>query len=192
MRRVIAALIVVGLTIAVILLWPSPTAEIPPDTLAGATTTTSTTSPATTTTFPNTTTTSAVEGSHVVETVEEAEDVLRIFLYRWFSAIYEEDRALLEEIAGNPRQVDAGVAQFGVMEFASEPTLEAIVVSDLEILRSDSDCLVTWSNSGAEFRGGTSEIVHVFRWGEDSWLFMNTWLYRDDLWEADCESQLQS
>ncbi len=57
MRWVIAALVVVGLAVGVVLAWPSGT-EDPPDTLADATTTTSTSLPPdTTTSVPGTTTT---------------------------------------------------------------------------------------------------------------------------------------
>lgn len=194
MRRVIAALIVVGLAIGVVLLWPDSTADTPPPTVAGPTTTASTPTTAadtpTTTATDNTSSTSGEE-SHVVETVEEAEEILHAFLFTWFSSIYERDEEKLRSVIGNPRQVEAGLAQFGQMEFSSEPTPNGIIVNQIEILRADERCLAVWSESGADFRGGVSSIVHVFQWNEGSWLFINTWLHRDDLWEADCESEVQ-
>jgi hypothetical protein len=135
MRRVIAALIVVGLTIAVILLWPSPTAEIPPDTLAGATTTTTTTSPPTTTIVPDTTTTSAAEGSHVVETVEEAEEILRELWFGWFEGIYLQDEDRIREVVVLEETVETARESFGV-EFEREPRPEDIEFANTEILRS--------------------------------------------------------
>jgi hypothetical protein len=192
MRRVIAALIVVGLTIAVILLWPSPTAEIPPDTLAAGPTTTTTTAESTTTTTANTTTTSAVNGdSQVVETVEEAEEILRELWFGWFEGIYHQDEDRIREVVGNPEQIQNAVDQFGVMEFDHMPILTGISLSETEILRSDSECLALWSEVGASFRDGSLSGVHVFRPHSSNWLLINTWPLRDDLWEADCDVQLQ-
>jgi predicted RNase H-like HicB family nuclease len=191
MRRVIAALIVVGLTIAVILLWPSPTAEIPPDTLAGPTTTTTTTSPPTTIIVPDTTTTSTAEGSQVVETVEEAEEILRELWFGWFEGIYHQDEDRIREVVGNPEQIQNAVDQFGVMEFEHMPTLSGISLDETEILRSDSECLALWSEVEATFRDGSLAGVHVFRPHSSDWLLINTWPLRDDLWEADCDVQLQ-
>jgi hypothetical protein len=191
MRRVIAALIVVGLTIAVILLWPSPTAEIPSDTIAGAPTTTTTTSPTTTTTtVPTTTTTSTTEGSHVVETVEEAEEILRELWFGWFEGIYHQDEDRIREVVASEHQYRLALEQFGNMTFVREPRPSDISYSETEILRSSSTCTVIWTD--AHFSGfveGTSSDVHVLRW-DDQWLFFSLWAFPDDLWEADCEAQL--
>jgi hypothetical protein len=190
MRRVIAALIVVGLTIAVILLWPSPTAEIPPDTLAGATTTTTTTSPTTTTIVPDTTTTSAAEGSHVVETVEEAEEILRELWFGWFEGIYLQDEDRIREVVVLEETVETARESFGT-EFARAPEPTDISFEESEILRSDDECLAvltTLTLSG--FREGESRGVEILRWTPDGWKSLSTWLNPNDLWEADCESSL--
>jgi hypothetical protein len=193
MRRVIAALIVVGLTIAVILLWPSPTAEIPPDTIAGATTTTTTTSP-TTTTVPDTTTTSAVEGSHVVETVEEAEEILRELWFGWFEGIYHQDEDRIREVVATQAFLDAGVNAFGNLPFTAEPSREGLDFEELEILLTSAECLAVWSVSTTSFLD-TDEArsgVEVLRLFDGEWRFASAWRFRNDLWEGDCEAELSS
>lgn len=196
MRRVIAALIVIGLAVGVVLLWPRATTEEPPDTLAGPTTTASTptsTPPptSTTTTVPDPTTTTT--GSHVVETVEEAETILRELWFGWFEGIYNEDEDRIREVVGNPEQVALAASQFGVMEFESPPTRSAITMEDTELLHSDDQCLAVWSEIDAtSIVGQTNDGVHVFRRQGDTWLFVSQWAFREDLWEDDCQSQLGS
>lgn len=190
MRRVIAALVVVGLVVAVILLWPSPTAEIPPDTLAGATTTTTSTSLTTTTTSSQTTTSTVGEDSHVVETVEEAEEILKHHYYRWFRGIHDEDESLIRSTVILESQVEAALAQFGVMEFNEPPTPEGLHVEQIDLLRSDEECLAVFAQLSADFREGSTQGVVVFRFAESSWKFLSSWQLRGDMWEADCESTL--
>ncbi|MFP3881822.1 MAG: hypothetical protein ACLFRT_05320 [Actinomycetota bacterium] len=193
MRRVIAALIVLGLAIGVVLLWPEATTEETPDTLAGPTTSTSTSTStpptSTTTTVPNSTTTTA--DSHVVETVEEAEAILRELWFGWFEGIYNEDEDRIREVVGNPKQVDLAVSQFGVMGFESRPTRSGINMKDTELLHTDDQCLAVWSEIDAtSIVGQTNDGVHVFRRKGDSWLFVSQWAFREDRWEDDCQSQL--
>ena len=192
MRRVIAALIVVGLTAAVILMWPSPTAEIPPDTLAGATTTT-TTAESTTTTVPDTTTTTtAGEGSHVVETVEEAEEILRELWFGWFEGIYHQDVERIREVVVLEETVETARESFGI-EFEREPRRDDIEFFETEILRSDTECLAVWAEMQLTgFREGTSDGVYVLRRVDQAWARLSTWIEQGDLWEADCESTLPS
>jgi hypothetical protein len=193
MRRVIAALIVVGLTIAVILLWPSPTAEIPPDTLAGATTTT-TTAESTTTSVSDTTSTTAAEGSHVVETVEEAEEILRELWFGWFEGIYHQDEERIREVVATETFLNAGVNAFGNLPFTAEPTREGLVFEELEILLTSADCLAVWSVSTTSFldTDETRSGVEVLRRVADELKFASAWRFRDDLWEEDCEAELSS
>lgn len=190
MRRVIAALVVVGLAVGVVLLWPRATTEETPTTLAGPTTTasTSTTTPSTstTTTVPDSTTTTITD-SHVVETVEEAETILRELWFGWFEGIYNEDEDRIREVVGNPEEVESAVNQFGAMDFTTEPTADGLHFGETEILRSDNQCLAIWSEVSANFREGSLAGVHVFRWLSDRWLLVNTWPLRDDLWETDCD-----
>jgi hypothetical protein len=110
--------------------------------------------------------------------------------FGWFEGIYNQDEDRIREVVGNPAQVDAAVAQFGVMEFESQPTVDAIAVSQVELLRSDSNCLAVWANATASFREGSISGVHVFRRGTKDWLLINTWPLRGDLWENDCETVL--
>jgi hypothetical protein len=190
MRRVIAALVVLGLAIAVVLLWPRPDPDGPVDTVAAPPSTTTTTSPeSTSTTTPGTTSTTD-EGSQVVETVEEAEAILRQLWFGWFEGIYNQDEDRIREVVGNPEQVDRAVEQFGVMEFDSAPTPEALSIKGVEILLANDGCLAVWAETNAAFRPGSISGVHVFRPSPDGWRLINTWALRDDLWEADCDVEL--
>jgi len=194
MRRVIAALVVVGLAIAVVALWPRSDAG---DTTGEATTTTSTsttepdltTTTTTSTTVPTTSSTSVLD-DHVVETVEEAEAILASHYYRWFKGIYEEDVSLIRSTVILEEQVDAATAQFGHMEFASEPKSDSFGFAETEILESNADCLAVWTIVSASFRDGSSEGVLIFRTVNSEWRFLSSWQSKSDLWGADCESSL--
>jgi hypothetical protein len=187
-RRLAAGLIVVGLAIGVWALWPdddpdpSPTTTPTPveTTTTVPETTTSTTAPATTSNAP----------SHVVATVEEAEEILRSLWFGWFEGIYNQDQTRIREVVGTQAMLDAARAQFGVMEFTTPPTAEGIGVSEVEILRSDSNCLATWASVAAAFRSGSTEGVQILRNSNGRWVFAGFWTHRDDLWESDCESPL--
>ena len=189
----IAGLVVVGLAIGVWFLWPrGDPASGTATTVAAAPTTTATSDPPlpSTTTPPSTSTT--VADSHVVETVEEAEAILRELWFGWFEGIYNQDEDRIRKVVATERLVEAGVNAFGA-EFTARPTLEGIVLSETEILRSDQECLATWGNIDiTAFRGieATSDNVVVLRRAENRWLMLSTWVHRDDLWEADCESVL--
>ena len=191
MRRVIAALVVVGLAVGVFLLWPRD-GDDPPDTLAAPTTTTatSTTTPTTTSTDPTVTT---VEESHVVETVEEAEQILRELWFGWFEGIYNQDEERIREVVVLEETVETARESFGVMPFTQRPSPEHIVLENTEVLRSDSECLATWADLDvSSFRPdavGTSG-VYVVRRKDAQWKLLSVWPERNDLWEADCDSQL--
>jgi hypothetical protein len=152
-------------------------------------TTTTTLLPTTTTTLPTTSTTA---DTHVVGTVEEAEEILRALWYGWFEGIYNQDEDRIREVVGTQAMLDAARSQFGVMEFEAAPELEAIYPSGIELLRSDAECLALWADVSATFRPGSSEGVQVLRRLTDRWVFVAFWTHRDDLWEADCESQLDA
>jgi hypothetical protein len=192
MRTVIAALVVVGLAIGVVVLWPRSTADEPP--VGGATTTTSTSTSApadTTTTTDATTSTTVTPDDHVVETVEEAEAILQELWFGWFEGIYNEDEDRIREVVATEQMLEAARDAFGAT-FESPPTREGVEL-EIEILRADSDCLVTWGLLDVTaFRGpeATTESVQVMRWVDDAWRFATSWVNRDDLWEADCEAQL--
>jgi len=195
MRRVIAALVVVGLAIAVVALWPRSDAG---DTAAEATTTTSTTTttepdPTTTssTTVPTTSTTS-VPDDHVVETVEEAEAILRELWFGWFEGIYYEDEDRIREVVVTEQFLDAGVNAMGSLDFVSEPSEQGLTFIELELLMATSDCLAVWSVTEPDFveveepRSG----VDVLRNRDGSWGFASSWKFRADRWETDCTAEL--
>jgi len=192
MRRVIAALVVVGLAIAVVALWPRSDAG---DTTGEATTTTSTstTEPdlttTTSTTVPTTSSTSVLD-DHVVETVEEAEAILRELWFGWFEGIYNQDEERIREVVVLEETVETAKESFG-LEFERAPGAEDITFAETEILRSDEQCLAVWSvltTSG--FQSGTTDGVYLLRWTNGGWSRLSTWIQRNDLWEADCESTL--
>lgn len=191
MRRVIAALVVVGLAIGVFLLWPRTEPDDPPNTVASPSTTTTSTSIAETTTSVAGTTSTTDDGSHVVETVEEAEAILRELWFGWFEGIYNQDEDRIREVVGNPEVLQNAVDAFGTMEFDGPPTSDAISIDAIELLRSDAGCLAVWAEVSAGFRPGSISGVHVFRSVDQAWFLINTWPLRGDMWESDCDTELQ-
>lgn len=195
MRRVIAALIVVGLAVGVVVLWPRGTTDDTPTTLAAtptSTTSTSTSIPpsSTTTAVPDPTTTTA--DSHVVETVEEAEAILRELWFGWFEGIYNEDEDRIREVVATEQMLNAALNAFG-SEFENAPAADQIEI-DIEILRANEECLVTWGLLDiTAFRGpdATTRNVQVLRHTDGEWKFATSWRNPEDLWETDCESELQ-
>ncbi|CAN5771055.1 hypothetical protein BH23ACT4_BH23ACT4_15560 [soil metagenome] len=186
--RWITGLIVVALAVGVWVLWPRGDTN--------STTTTSsvqaaptTTSEPTTTTLAATTTTGPVASPDVIETVEEAEEVLRELWFGWFEGIYNEDEDRIKEVVASQTQFDAAVAQFGVMEFAATPEPSSFAFQETEILRADTDCLAIWSNVQVD---GFSDLpfsgVHVFRLMTGEWKLLSIWEYVDDLWEQECDA----
>ena len=190
MRRVIAALIVVGLAIGVFLLWPRAEPDDPSDTLATPSST-STTSEAPSTTDGGTTT--SVDETQVVETVEEAEAILRELWFGWFEGIYNQDEDRIREVVATTAYLDAGINAFGQLEFASPPTSDGISFDQIEILESSSECLAVWSVTTPDFIFVTEPRsgVEVLRYTDDGWKFASSWRFKEDLWEADCETPFE-
>lgn len=185
MRTVVAGLVALGLAIAVFLAWPRAPEEEEPEIVSEPTTTTMT-GIETTTSLVVTTTTE----SHVVRTVEEAEEILRDLWFGWFEGIYDQDEDRIREVVANPDLVEAALAQFGVMTFTQAPSERLLTFSDTEILLSDERCLAIWTNVDAsQLIGGSNDGVHVFVWRDDSWNLISQWAHREDLWEDDCSSQ---
>jgi len=140
-----------------------------------------------------TSTTETASESHVVETVEEAEEILRELWFGWFEGIYNQDEDRIREVVATEELLDAGVNAFGAA-FTSEPFEGGVVLTGTEILRSDENCLATWGTVDiTAFRGqdALSENVIVLRFAGDRWQMLSTWIHATDLWEADCESVLQ-
>jgi hypothetical protein len=190
-RRLVAGLIIVGLAVGIWALWPRENSDPSPTSVPIAIETTTTTLQTTTTVPPSTSTT---EDTHIVATVEEAEEILRALWFGWFEGIYNQDEDQIREVVGTQAMLDAARSQFGVMEFEVAPTAEAIQFEQSEILHSSLDCLVTWSRSDATFLGpgNPREGVDVMRRTSGGWILIRTWTHREDLWGADCDVPLES
>ncbi|HEY5889240.1 MAG TPA: hypothetical protein VIW94_00880 [Acidimicrobiia bacterium] len=185
--RLVAGLIVIGLAFGVWIIWPRADEDSPPTTQVAL----STTSIATTTTTPEETSTTAAPTAAVIETVEQAEDLLRQFWFGWFEGIYLRDEDRIKEVVASQRLLDNAAGQFGTMEFTNAPTESALGFSGTEILRADADCVVIWSSTNVPFRGGETAGAIVFREVERTWLVVSIWANKNDLWEQDCEAQLE-
>jgi hypothetical protein len=191
-RRLLAGLIVVGLAVGIWALWPRAGSDPTPTTLPVAAETTTTTQTTTSTTAAAAT--STTEDSHVVATVEEAEQILRGLWFGWFEGIYNQDETRIREVVGTQAMFDAARAAFETVTFVEVPTLEGVDFIEFETLFSSETCLVVWSRSDATFLapGEPREGVDVLRWFDEEWLLASTWAHREDLWEADCEAELES
>jgi hypothetical protein len=186
LRRVIAGLVVVGLAIGIWVLWPRKEPGPSPTTTIHAVNSSTSTKVATRTT-------GSTVDSHVVTTVEEAEDILRQLWFGWFEGIYNQDEERIKEVVATQALLDDGKDAFGA-DFVSPPTADAITFSETEILQSDADCLVTWGQMDVSpFRGAgaTTQNVVVIRRVEDQWYLATTWVHKGDRWEADCTADLE-
>ncbi|MEX2250445.1 MAG: hypothetical protein WD895_00070, partial [Acidimicrobiia bacterium] len=85
-RRLIAGLVVVGLAIGVWALWPRGEPDPSPTTTVNAVG-----SSTTSIRVASRTTGSTAAQTHVVTTVEEAEEILRALWFGWFEGIYNQD-----------------------------------------------------------------------------------------------------
>jgi len=184
-RPLIAGLVVVGLAIGVWALWPREEPGPSPTTTVNAVDSTTTTS----TLEPNTSTTLE---THVVTTVEEAEAILRELWFGWFEGIYNQDEDRIREVVGTQAMLDAARAQFGVMEFTAAPDPSHLDYAGSEILRADQDCLVVWTDTVVSgFTTARTADVHVMRYSEGGWKLASLWQQKNDLWDTDCEGQLE-
>lgn len=190
LRRATAGLLVVGLGIGIWWLWPRGDEAGPPSTSAGAASITTTTQQSDeTTTTVRTTTTNA---SHVVETVEEAEAILRELWFGWFEGIYLEDEDRIREVVATEEQVQEARDAFGALPFTARPDGRQIDFTGLDVLLSDENCLAIWSVSQANFLepGPPREGVDIMRFISAQWRLQSSWRFKNDLWEADCDVQL--
>jgi predicted RNase H-like HicB family nuclease len=191
-RIIVALLVVAGLALGIWLLWPDgDTASNTATTLAASPTTTTTIEDAATTTRPGETTEPSVADSHVVETVEEAEEILRELWFGWFEGIYNQDEDRIREVVANPDQIQAALDEFDQMVFSTTPTAEAVVLTATDILYAEEGCLAVWASMDASsLTGGQLAGVHTFRMLEGRWMFLSLWANMTDLWESDCDVQL--
>lgn len=194
-RIIVAGLVVAGLALGIWLLWPSgDPASGTATTVAAAPETTSTALVDPTTTSTSLTTTSTIAESHVVETVEEAEEILRELWFGWFEGIYNQDEDRIREVVATEEQLNEGILLFETMTFTKPPTSAEVSIQSVEILRTDDQCLVVWVTADASaFRGegAAGTAVYVLRIPAESWAFASSWANRGDLWEADCDAVLQ-
>jgi len=191
-RRLVAGLIVVGLAVGIWALWPRAGSDPTSTTLPVAAETTTTTIPGTTSTTVGASTTT--DGSHMVTTVEEAEEILRALWFGWFEGIYNRDEDRIREVVGTQGMLDAAREAFDALQFVDPPTASRIQFNELEVLRSDSECLAVWVTGTAPFVDAstiTTSSVDVIRWMGAGWVLVSTWQFREDLWETDCEGELE-
>ncbi|MGD2100763.1 MAG: hypothetical protein PVG83_00860 [Acidimicrobiia bacterium] len=188
MRTVILGLIAFGLAVAVFLVWPRGSDEEP----AGTTVPATSTSPAETTTTLTAGVTTTPDDSHVVETVEEAEEILRELWFGWFEGIYNQDEERIREVVATAQFLDAGIAAFNTLSFMRPPAPDAMEFDELEVLRATDDCTAVWSVSRADFLDAAEARsgVDILRFDRGHWRFASSWQLRNDLWEADCATQL--
>jgi hypothetical protein len=183
---------VVGLAVGIWALWPDDDSSPSPTTTPTAAETTTTVPVTSTTTTPTTIATTSTAATHVVATVEEAEEILRNLWFGWFEGIYNQDEARIREVVGTQSALDNARAQFGVMEFVREPRPSDVTLSDTEILQSDEECLAIWTTLGLSgFRSGATTDVNVLRWTGDRWVSVGLWPLKNDLWDQDCQGTLQ-
>src|SRR5688572_17948155 len=163
-RLAVAVAVVIALAVGVWMLWP--------DDERGATTTeplaasTTTSSPTTTEPAPTTT-----EDDHIVDTVEEAEEILRDIWFAWFEGIYNQDEDRIREVVITEEQVEDAVQRFGESQFSRKPESSDISFAETEILQSDKECVAVWTRVVLTgFREGSSEGVQILRWSRDKWL----------------------
>ncbi len=188
--KAIAGLIVVGLAIGVWLLWPRGESASPVSTTVLAVEPTTTRKSDTTTSTTPTSTTVVNSESHVVETVEEAEEILRELWFGWFEGIYNQDEDRIREVVATDHQFDLAASQFGKMTFDHAPLQSDLAYSKTEILRADEECLAVWTTTSISgFASRRTADVHVIRWRDGEWRFFSLWAFRNDLWEGDCASQ---
>ena len=193
-RRLVAGLIVVGLAVGIWALWPREDSTTTTTTPPGAVEPTSTSSVAMSTTTIEVTTSSGSD-THVVTTVEEAQEILRQLWFGWFEGIYNQDEERIKEVVGTQAMLDSARGAFGTLRFASPPSEDEIRFADIEILRADASCLALWISGEVGFVDvETPSVTSVegARWTGTSWVLVSTWRYRDDIWEADCEGDLES
>ncbi|MFV1963314.1 MAG: hypothetical protein ACC658_15970, partial [Acidimicrobiia bacterium] len=128
-KKAIVGLVVVALAIGVWWLWPRGESASPASTtvLAAEPTTTSEAGATTSTAVPPTTETTT--DSQIVETVEEAEEILRELWFGWFEGIYNQDEDRIREVVATEESVEEALAQFEIMDFASPPQPEDLEFS---------------------------------------------------------------
>ena len=194
LRRVIAGLVLVGLAIGVWLLWPEENQASPSaTTVLAAEPTTPPPSSAPPTIAPEQSTSTTLADDQIVDSVEEAEAILRELWFGWFEGIYNQDEERIREVVATEEQVNRAIELFDTLDFESEPSLNGLLINEIEILRADLDCTALWADADATaFRGesASGSGVWILRRADDAWRIASLWASRNDLWEADCDALL--
>ena len=190
MRFVVAGLVIAALALGIWLFWPQENVVEPTTTTVAASPTT-TVAPTPTTAAATTTSTTGPE-SHVVTTVEEAEEILRELWFGWFEGIYNQDIDRIREVVATEEFMVAATDSFGLLPFTREPDPDSIELLAMELLRTDDRCIAVLSTSNVEFldSGPARVAVDIMRLTDSGWRLFSSWTNEDDLWDADCESQL--
>jgi hypothetical protein len=191
-RTAIVGLFAVVLAIGVWFLWPRGESASPAATTVLAVQPTTTRASDITTSTILTSTTETASESHVVETVEEAEEILRELWFGWFEGIYNQDEDRIREVVATEEFLSAGIEAFDTLEFTSPPTPEAIRFLEANLLLATDKCIAIWSISDTSFlaAGPPREGLEILRRVHDKWRLLSSWAEREDLWEQDCEAQL--
>ena len=189
MRLVVAGLVIAALALGVWLFWPQEVVEPVVTTAAAAATTTAV--PTSTTTVAKTTSSTEVD-SHVVTTVEEAEEILRELWFGWFEGIYNQDIDRIREVVATEEFLTAAADSFGLLPFTRTPDPASIEFLSIELLRTDDHCIAVLSTSNVDFleSGPARVAVDIMRLTDAGWQLFSSWTNKDDLWDSDCESQL--
>lgn len=172
---------------------PSTTTTLPPSTTSAPPTTISTTTVAPTSTTTTPTTTPAETTATTVDAEARAEEVrliLQDLYYGWFTAIYNEDENTVLEVIATQRYLEDFRRAITTLEYPRAPEKDEIVVTELEILRDTEECLVTYSTIDVTSWLGDDAIVtgvDVLLPVDGEWRFGTAWIYKEDLWQRDCE-----
>ena len=193
-RTIVAGLVVAGLALGIWFLWPDggPTGNTA-TTVVASPTTTVTVAAVDSSTTTTAETTSTLAESHIVETVEEAEEILRELWFGWFEGIYNQDEDRIREVVATDHQHVLALGQFGSMQFERMPDRKDILFTDSDILLADNQCLVIHTTTQLTgFTNANTTDVHILRQTDLGWKFFGLWSRPSDLWESDCDASLQS
>lgn len=121
---------------------------------------------------------------------EEVRIILEDLYFRWFEAIYHEDEEAVMDVVATEVYLDSFRDAVTNLELARSPRRSEVVVRDVEVLRDDAKCLVTFSTldlTAWRGKGVTTSGVDVLLRVDGDWRFGTSWTNRDDLWEGDCK-----
>lgn len=153
------------------------TTPLPTTTTSGSTTAPPTTSAPTTTIDPE-------------ARIEEVRLILEDLYYRWFDAIYRNDEEAVRDVVATSNNIADFREAVTTLNLERPPERGEIRVTDVEVLRDDSRCLVAFSTldvSAWRGAGATTEGVDVLLPVSGDWRLATTWESESDLWQTDCE-----